>query len=137
MTTATTNAYQIGNIVLDDENNLCLIEQLSSQKMGIYQQVSKMQTKEICSNNIYSSNIYTVELTEEWLLKAGFEKISTNYQKGWLLLHGNVRTGTIDFLLNEPTSGKMKVAIIKYVHQLQNLYSSLSGEDLVFSSTEP
>jgi hypothetical protein len=72
-----------------------------------------------------------IPLTEEWMLKFGFEKINGNYEKGMILLHGNLKTGTIDFLLHEPHSGKLHLTILDYVHQLQNLYFALTGEELI------
>jgi hypothetical protein len=71
-----------------------------------------------------------IPITEEWLLKFGFNKIGTNWEKGWLLLHTNLKTGTFDFLINEPYSGKMNATINQSVHQLQNLYFALTGEEL-------
>ena len=80
------------------------------------------------------AEIKPIPLTEEWLLKMGFEKIGTNYEKDWLLLHGNIKTGTIDFLLNEPKTGKYKATILNYLHQLQNLVHSLTGEELTINN---
>jgi hypothetical protein len=71
-----------------------------------------------------------IPLTEEWLLKFEFVKVSTNYERDWLLLWGNIKTGTIDFVLNEPHSYKRHITPLKYVHQLQNLYFALTGEEL-------
>lgn len=66
-----------------------------------------------------------IPLTEEWLLKFGFEKSSdgkfykdsrfTIYQRG-------VYFGLI--------GGSLSWNEFKYVHQLQNLYYVLTGEDL-------
>ena len=64
-----------------------------------------------------------IPLTEEWLLKFG--------------LHGNhsspVRVGLVDddFVLQQFTVMFMNAYIkVKYVHQLQNLYHALTGEEL-------
>jgi len=77
--------------------------------------------------------INPIHLTEEWLIKFGFEKVGSNYQKAWLLLHGNIKTGTMDFLLNEPITGKYKATVLQYVHQLQNIYFCLTGEELTIN----
>ena len=69
-------------------------------------------------------------LTEEWLLRFGFEKVGVNYQKGWLLLWTFLKTGEVHFVLNEPNSNKRHITEFKYVHQLQNLYFALTGEEL-------
>lgn len=101
-------------------------------------------------NNTLSSDAYCRELdefepihiTEEWLSKAGFKAI--NYlneyfvqEKGYKHLDMIVRYGVFDghrFIFDFANE---KCVNLKYVHQLQNLYFALCGEELVFSSTEP
>ena len=78
-------------------------------------------------NPIPVSNFKPILLTEDWLKRFGFIKVGYNFEKKWLLLHTNRKTGTFDFLLNEPFSKKMHITTIKYVHQLQNLYYYLSN----------
>jgi hypothetical protein len=80
-------------------------------------------------------NIKPIQLTEEWLLKFGFEKLVNNkkcnlyHQKDsrflFALSKNNVRHVTI---LNESTH--IVNTAFKYVHQLQNLYFALTGEEL-------
>ena len=72
-----------------------------------------------------------IPLTEEWLVKFGF-KIegktwgNTNYSKDfsgiWLQDRGELYKCTI--------SNGNKHIEIRYVHQLQNLYFALTGEEL-------
>ena len=76
-------------------------------------------------------NFNPIELTEEWLKKAGYKK-----QNGYGYSNYNVY-GTI--LKNETGFEFHYYGItirLDFVHQLQNLFFSLYGEDLVFS-TEP
>lgn len=66
-----------------------------------------------------------IQLTEEWLLKFGFNKNITidlypTFNKGVI----NVNDGIV-YIVNFGF-----VNHIKYVHQLQNLYLSLTGEEL-------
>jgi hypothetical protein len=66
-----------------------------------------------------------IPLTEEWLLKFGFEK---NVFNRWV--HWN-----FDLLLHEDgewfESDELPMFIfLKHVHQLQNLYFALTGEEL-------
>ena len=132
------NDFRIGNLVLDEDGELCKIEQLSSEKMECFQQVSTIKTQS-CISDKYPSNIYAIELTEEWFLKAGFEKCFTNdfwysikiADKRLLIsILGNVEIEKWDRTMINFLS------ICEYVHQLQNLYFALCGEELVFS-TEP
>jgi hypothetical protein len=90
------------------------------------------------------ANIEPIPLTEEWLLKFGFDKVGIaltsiaiaplnlpctfnlpntpfSFCQGKLIL----TTGTGDFCVN-----------IEYVHQLQNLYFALTGEELTLKNQE-
>jgi hypothetical protein len=91
-----------------------------------------------CENDIesmYSSYemLYYVKLTEEWLLKFGFASnpYQDRYEKG--LIHVEC----------DKTKGKIQVWIEKiprirfeYVHQLQNLYFALTGEELTYGGNK-
>lgn len=70
-----------------------------------------------------------IELTEEWFLRFGFKKeIESEYTRDSFCM-GKVSlwNKNLDFsvLIFMPTSTE-----IKYVHQLQNLYFALTGEEL-------
>jgi hypothetical protein len=73
---------------------------------------------------IILTEVEPIPLTEEWLLKFGFKKINhiykeSLYKKDWLESEGlvfNWRGGNI---------GR-----IEFVHQLQNLYFTLTGREL-------
>ena len=75
-------------------------------------------------------NYKPIPLTEEWLLKFGFEKQSRRFYvlNNWVVEY---REGTklFNFVAEEPID-----IIVKYVHQLQNLYFALTGEELTFKS---
>ena len=61
-----------------------------------------------------------IPLTEEWLFKFGFEKAyETCYQYKDFILNDKFIMMDIDITIQ-----------LKYVHQLQNLYHSLTGEEL-------
>ena len=61
-----------------------------------------------------------IPLTEEWLLKFGFKP----FVKDWSLHGVVIHTRKRGFVLRK------SVPIIQYVHQLQNLYFALTGEEL-------
>ena len=76
-----------------------------------------------------------IPLTEEWLLNFGFEKVSFNNDfridilNDWGLIYdSDIKKICIDTGLNS------KYLEIQYVHQLQNLYFALCGEELTFKS---
>lgn len=74
--------------------------------------------------------IKPILLTEEWLVKFGFE---TDKIEWW---NGNMTIGIFKDGLFFCPSGEITLRIgkeIKYVHQLQNLYYSIFGEDIELS----
>ena len=84
------------------------------------------------AESFYTEDFTPIPLTEEWLLKFGFNKVGSNYENRLIILHTNNKTGTFDFLLNEPHSNKLIVRVIESVHQLQNLYFALTNEELTY-----
>lgn len=75
------------------------------------------------------SSFHPIPLTEEWLVKLGFERIENN----WKCL--NLQFATISWeRLAGLTLSFEKESIylphIKSVHQLQNLYFALTGQEL-------
>lgn len=79
-------------------------------------------------------HVYPIPLTEEWLLKFGFEKIGENYENDWLLIHTHLKTKELHFILNLPNSHQYNITVLNYVHQLQNLYFVLTGEELTIKN---
>jgi len=75
-------------------------------------------------------NINPIPLTEEWLLKFGFENRNgfNRYERGFIgvILDDNSCVDMHD-TYNEVWS---VLCLIKSVHQLQNLYFALTGEEL-------
>lgn len=108
---------------------------------GEYDEVCQIDIEDLRILDRFDSPEYKpIPLTEEWLLKFGFEgkinetsqcgnfylgydaeygrhRMSLWYQKGsWCFSHTNTFT------------------VLKYVHQLQNLYSALTGKELEIKS---
>ena len=92
---------------------------------------------------VFEDDVFTpIPLTEEWLLKFGFNK---EYKKGYI----GIDVFNSDFVLTEPlkmgewqtnytfqfeTGSVPKFKEIKYVHQLQNIYFALTGEELILKN---
>ena len=78
-----------------------------------------------------ANNANYVKMTEEWLLKAGYKK-----QNGYGYSNYNI----YGLILKNDTGFEFHyygiIIRIDFVHQLQNLFFSFYGEELVFS-TEP
>ena len=80
-----------------------------------------------------------VEITEEILLKLGFkceEKTRENIYRLNIFEYAT-SCKTIDLEIDYFDNHATFTTDIKYVHQLQNLFFFLTGEELVFSTTEP
>lgn len=68
-----------------------------------------------------------IPLTEDWLVRMGFEIKTASVTHNHTFIKG-------DFIINNPLRGNMTYEHIKlkHVHQLQNLYFALTGEELTF-----
>ena len=80
----------------------------------------------------YTTPFEPIPLTEEWLLKLGFDRLDERrYDKRYR------RNYTIGgFIVGNCFMVSMGSALVKteYVHQLQNLYFAITGEELTFKS---
>ena len=94
----------------------------------VFNQIDILDLRLLCGELQSKIKIKPIPLTEEWLLKFGFE---AEYE--------NVYGNTQEFLQIEFTvKGYVKLADgyyhdstpMLYVHQLQNLYFALTGEEL-------
>lgn len=146
------NELRIGNYVNADlyNDDLILVESICSKNKEIFNSTA---------GEIPLTSIKPIELTEEWLIKLGFE----NWGKGKLyssefesydrfVLH-NVLDGTSNFEVHfiKSTYGNSEHyqyiiscdeddrinwgKEIEYVHQLQNLYFCICGEELTLKHT--
>lgn len=92
------------------------------------------------SSNI--DNIVGIPLTEEWLLKFGFEYIGIcdDFPKGYYkhkALTEICFDNTFEPAVNDWGATYIMVPEMKYVHQLQNLFYALTGEELTLKSQAP
>ena len=82
---------------------------------------------------LYTDRIKPIPLTEEWLEKFGFEKDENGLYKLF-------NQSEVPILLNEDLNGwtcdgiNFSINNTQYVHQLQNLYFALKGEELTLKS---
>lgn len=74
--------------------------------------------------------IFPIPLTEEWLVKLGFSEIGGCNEKDFTNGDYNIfinSIGEVNFLFFREGDWYQKIS---YVHQLQNLYFALTGEEL-------
>lgn len=87
----------------------------------------------IVSQNFLNIYLEPILLTQEWLLKFGFETDNIEWWNGILSI-GIYKDG----LFFCPT-GEISLRIgkeIQYVHQLQNLYFVLTGKELILNQLQ-
>lgn len=74
-----------------------------------------------------------IELTEEWLLKFGFrfDSIDWEFPNESIFFIGYYSS---KFCLGSGSDGVTKENYIHYVHQLQNLYFALTGQELTIKN---
>ena len=115
--------FRIGNIV--DCFGECKIISINEKKIKV-QRVSNEGSILTEKVPLLSLSLNPIELTEEWLMKLG----------AWPSLHSDMlyfglvddKIVTTPYLMG-PTNN-IVLDEIKYVHQLQNLYFTLTGEEL-------
>jgi hypothetical protein len=85
-------------------------------------------------NNIRITDAEPIPLTEEWLLKMGFEK---DYQDDYMMVWRGV---TFYFRISDKSlrrdfgiKTKISIINIEYVNQLQNLFYLLTGKELTIN----
>jgi hypothetical protein len=87
-----------------------------------------------CGDSGLINEIEPILLTEKWLLRFGFEKIIGKidiYEKGRLRIWVGSRGQSLCYLIEEDTTSAHYIPnSIEYVHQIQNLYFALFGEEL-------
>jgi len=118
----TANELRIGNLVKWREHILSI---KSIDYESVYVELNEELRILYETKYLYLpiTEIEPVPLTEELLLKFGFEKDVTEYNICWFLNHVYIWFVDGEYIneLDLP---------IKYVHQLQNLYFALKGEEL-------
>lgn len=129
----TINELRIGNLVLDDEGAISTVEsiELCPRDLGyaIHLKDSFYITK--------IEDVKPIPLDEEWLVKLGFEK-STYEDVQWHEMDLNNDNYCDLYLMSGNKNGFLDVVLFpyedwfryRYVHQLQNIYFSLTGTEL-------
>ena len=97
------------------------------------------QVKKMCEFDI--KNVSEIPLTEEWLIKLGFEKYKGVFRiklKDDQYLRCAFCTIYLSMAIDEydQIGGRGTVGLnsIQYVHQLQNIYYSLTGQELTINT---
>lgn len=118
------NELRIGNKLQKDNGKIFTVSRLDES--------IDIQVKEERGLLTLGYNLFGIPLTEERLLKCGFTKsklegYDVHFKYSHYLLHSGITA-----LYNSEFSIKLDDVArgIKYLHQLQNLYFALTGEEL-------
>ena len=106
---------RIGNLVYES-----VLSKISRKKTGV--KICELNSLKIHHVESFPESEYysPIPLTEEWLMKFGFEKAyETCYQYKDFILNDKFIMMDIDITIQ-----------LKHVNQLQNLYFALTGEEL-------
>lgn len=119
------NNLRIGNYISYRDEFVCKVASL-----GYTFATENELNIQVGSDSIKEYN--PIPLTEKWALRFGFEKKSrVSYSIKGIKLLFDEASGTINlYILNWPIADNLK-----YVHQLQNLYFALTGEELEIKET--
>ena len=118
---------RIGNFGIDRDGRICIVEELS---------INEEPRIVAISGGLTSLPVTPILLTEEWLLKLGFEinKHEINSYKKEInsfFFCINIISGTCYINDGDGYEGADILNKCKHVHQLQNLYFALTGEELI------
>ena len=120
---------RIGNLVIYEQTThyITLVDNLGCIETRWINQLIN-ESDYICS----IGTIKPIPLTEEWLLKFGFKK--DTWTDNGLIIGSWWNNGSILITDDFKLDGQEQMKSLQYVHQLQNLYFALVGEELTFKS---
>lgn len=110
------------------------------KKNGIVVQIDGRSIFDMWDDNgVIKLGYEPIELTEKWLLNFGFKKFSTGsfckdlnkYGDFYLAIDIKHKNGVWLNILNGNEESTVKLGHIKNVHELQNLFRSITGNELV------
>jgi hypothetical protein len=131
------NELRIGNFINDLEDrydpNIYVVARIESSEYTSWNSGEEYNVIASCldpeKKGYFEIRPHGIPLTEEWLLKFGFEKIKNNgidYE-----LHDCVISFEAEWMwISESKLNEVRTLIPKHVHQLQNLYFALTGKEL-------
>jgi hypothetical protein len=90
----------------------------------------------LCECTLDIDNVEYIPLTEEWLLKFGFETSDWDNNSTYRKMIGNNDYTIVFDEYSNTMVGDILIKEIKYVHQLQNLYFALTGEELTYGGNK-
>jgi hypothetical protein len=125
-------ADNYGHLKIDEKETICKVTTLDISDLSDYP--IYVESDEGIE---HFDEFEGIPLTEEWLLKFGFD-FYQNIGARKFMNFGNliIETNAHKDIPVYYTEQRELICIIKYVHQLQNLYFALTGEELTIKQQE-
>lgn len=117
---------RVNNLIYDKLGRVVKVISIDNSDIEESTYKFKLSNGNILKHHIRNTN--GIPLTEEWLLKFGFKRYE-GLQDDLYELDGFWQIQK-DFNSNIYTMSDIELYNIKYVHQLQNLYFALTGQEL-------
>ena len=128
------NEWRIGNYIYNYINGyrcLCKVNSIDINGLRGWDFIKEVKDD---TNQGYTYETFPIPLTEEWLLKFGFEynAFYSNYKikAGDYWNSMQFYEGEWNYNSDDSDAGCYYLTTIKYVHQLQNLHFAINGEEL-------
>lgn len=121
---------RIDNLVMC-KNEICRINMINRGDVVEVSTIDSDSVKECFACEIMSDRLYPIILTEELALKCGFKKINHVSGYSFFSMERKKYGANIDIYEAYSTiGGNTSVPHIQFLHQLQNLYFALTGNEL-------
>ena len=110
---------RIGNLIFTHKEEIIVVKGIDTEGLILFKE----------DQNIFDFKCKPIPLTEEWLLKFGFKKdlgndLYLDSTSTSFFIWQNNRVELLD------DKNNICISHCEYVHQLQNLFFALSGEEL-------
>lgn len=125
---------RIGNLVYIDKNEVLEIESITEIGANLRHGSETIYFDDLAGFGDKSHDVIKpIPLTEEWFLKFGFKKVGTNFELDFFVLwYSSYQNCFVWRFMNIDSNADRPISL-KYVHQLQNLYFALTGEELTLN----
>ena len=124
---------RIGNYVFDRGNKIIRIDFMEHIQKGYDCKIGQLiflEGNEVHPMTEYTDHAKPIPLTEEWLLKFGFDKYTEDYYELFNCVVHLKANRTFIAVGEYPNCVESELTTPKHVHQLQNLYFALTGKEL-------
>lgn len=129
---------RIGNLIYDEDYKIGKITRIDNDREFFHDTENKLYKCALSLNysdwrgslGKWLNKCHPIPLTEEWLLKFGFEKYE---DIPWTYIKGPIKINAGNHFTIFVFDRSINQDCIPKIHQLQNLYFALTGEELKYN----